>query len=87
MARAGRPVADEVAERDGLETALIEMVYLGIVVEEVCIRIRQAIWMTNMVEDVLEPAEGRLAEIKGSLALLQLELQRMWNEERNRRLG
>ncbi len=87
MTRAGRPAANEVGERDGLETALSELVCLDVVLEEVRIRVRQAIRRTKVVEDVLEPVEGRLAEIENSLHLVHREVREVWEEERNRRLG
>jgi hypothetical protein len=80
-------MSSEVGERDELETALAELVCLSMVVEEVRIRVRQAIRRTKVVEEVLGPVDGRLAELNSSLDLVRVELQKVWEEERERRLG
>lgn len=76
----GRPSGKQQQERDYLEIAQAELIGLERDLDEVAIRMRQAVRRTAMVSDVLEPGIERLNEIRHSLQLVHEKVNLAWSQ-------
>jgi len=66
--------------RNRLETAQTLLVEVSLDLDEVALRIRQAIRRSNLVIDVLQPASERLEEIHQDMRLAHSEIKKVWEE-------
>lgn len=76
----GRISDDRKTERDHLEEAQVLLLTISIDLDEVSLRIRQAIRRTRIVEDVLNPAVERLDQVHDDLQRMQRDLRSSWEE-------
>lgn len=67
--------------RDELETAQALLLCCAVDLDEVALRIRQAVRRTPLVGDVLSPALQRIDRIHADLCQAQIELHLTWNEK------
>ena len=71
--------------RDELETAQAILLGVSVDLDEVALRIRQAMRRTPLVGDVLGPALRRVERIHAGLRQAQCELSKNWNDEQARK--
>ena len=71
--------------RDRLETAQTLLFEASLDLDEVALRIRQAIRRSNLVRDVLQPAAECLEEIHQDMRLAQREVKEAWEEGQERK--
>jgi hypothetical protein len=71
--------------RDELETAQAILLTCAVDLDEVTLRIRQAMRRTPLVGDVLRPALKRVERIHQDLELAQSELSKTWKEKQARK--
>ena len=80
----GRPSAEQMLQRDSLETAQAELIGLLRDLDEVILRNRQAVRRTPLVADVLGPGIERLTEIRESLRRVQENVNTAWSQGQER---
>ena len=71
--------------RDELETAQAILLTCAVDLDEVTLRIRQAMRRTPLVGDVLSPALKRLERIHKDLSLMQSTLSKTWTKKQARK--
>lgn len=76
---------DAKSRRDQIEGALVGLHTLIVDIDEVSMRINQAISRTPLVSPVLEPAVKRAALIRAHLSTLHTELSEYWRTGQSRR--
>jgi hypothetical protein len=76
----GRIRNDCRAERDALEEAQSILLAAALDLDEVALRVEQAVRRTRIVEPVLRPALERLARIRSELKSARDALSEVWTE-------
>lgn len=71
--------------RNELETAQAILLCCAVDLDEVALRIRQAMRRTPLVGDVLSPALRRVERIHADLCQAQVELGKTWDQEQARK--
>ncbi len=74
----GRIKANDCQARDRIETALVILIGMQSILDELVLRNRQAMRRSPLVNDVLEPSNRRIAQLQTDLQALQVELNRIW---------
>ena len=83
--KAGRISFDGHFERDRLEEAQVILAEVSMDLDEISLRIRQAIRRTSMVHGVLEPAYRHLELARADIAKVQVDLGEAWRERQKKR--
>ena len=81
MKERGRLTDQARSLRDQLENAQASLLVCAIDLDEVTLRIRQAMRRTSLVSDVLTPALDRLERIHNELKLAQCQLSQKWDQK------
>lgn len=76
----GRVIRKNAVIRDHIECAQVLLMSIAVDIDEVAIRIDQAIKRTHIVRDVLQPSQDRLEGIRSDLATIQDELSQTWRD-------
>ncbi len=76
---------DDRIERDLLEEAQTLLLTASVDLDEVALRVRQAIRRTRLVADVLDPASERIERVRGDLKLIRQDLSEVWRERNQKK--
>lgn len=73
---------EQVKRKKRIETASVMMAHMQDDLDEIMVRVRQAMRRSSLVCDALAPAVDRIAGIKADLDIAEHEIRAMWSDER-----
>lgn len=76
---------EQVKRKQRIETASVMMAHVQDDLDEIMVRVCQAMRRSSLVCDALAPAVERIAGIKADLDIAEREIRAMWSDERAQR--
>lgn len=71
--------------RDIVENGQAELMFVQSTLDEIGLRVRLAIQRSASVQDVLEPALERMADVSASVSMIRREMSSLWADGQARR--